>query len=58
MLSCIVRKLYLFDGFALNIKKTSKGNVLLLLQSILAEISAAVGGLFIMEQLQEKPVWT
>lgn len=54
MLCCIVRKLYSFDGFALNIKKTSKGNILLLLQSILAEISAAVGGLLIMEQLQEE----
>lgn len=58
MLCCTVRKLNLFDGFALNIKKTNKGNVLLLLQSILAEISEAVGGLFIMEQLQEELIWT
>lgn len=52
-----MRKLDLFGGFALNIKKTSKGNVLLLLWSMLAEISAAVGGLFIMEQLQEELIW-
>lgn len=47
----------MFDGFALNRKKTSKGNVLLLLQSMLAEISAAVRGLFVMEQLQDT-MWT
>lgn len=39
-------------------KKTSKRNVLLLLQSTLAEISAAVRGLFVMEKLQEEPMWT
>lgn len=58
MLCCIVRKLHWFDGFALNRKKTSKRNVLLLLQSTLAEISAAVRGLFVMEKLQEEPMWT